>query len=278
MPTPKCESEASFKINVEMTSIVGIRCRDGVVIGADSSATFGSFGLRTMEQQTLKKIEIIGNSNRLIIAGTGSVGFHQRYVEAVREAHAKQLLKARTEVEVGKQLALAGVSDFASTTPANQNSAFGYSALVAFRVDQRPSLCELDGSQGFQPEIKKLDDFWFASAGSGQNLTDPFLALFRQVFWSGGSPDLKGGIFTAYWAIKHACDLNPGGINYPIRMAVLAKRDGALDAWMLSEDDLAETDDMVRSATEHFGKFKDIVLGNTTPATASMPPAPPSGA
>jgi 20S proteasome alpha/beta subunit len=41
-----------------VTAIVGIRCKDGVVIGADSSATFGDGGgNRFIEQSTRKKIE-----------------------------------------------------------------------------------------------------------------------------------------------------------------------------------------------------------------------------
>jgi 20S proteasome alpha/beta subunit len=57
-----------------MTSIVAIRCKDGVVMGADSSATFGDGGhVRTIEQLTDRKIEIVGNTTKLIIAGTGYI-------------------------------------------------------------------------------------------------------------------------------------------------------------------------------------------------------------
>jgi 20S proteasome alpha/beta subunit len=80
-----------------MTAIVGIRCKDGVVIGADSSATFTDGGqVRTIEQPTEKKIEIIGD--KVIVAGTGSVGHGQRFCAVVRKLH--------QVVQVGRSLSI----------------------------------------------------------------------------------------------------------------------------------------------------------------------------
>ena len=67
-----------------MTAIVGIRCKDGVVIGTDSSTTFGDARvLRTIEQPTGHKLEIIDDT--LIVTGTGYVGHQQRFCEVVRK-------------------------------------------------------------------------------------------------------------------------------------------------------------------------------------------------
>lgn len=63
-----------------MTAIVGIICKKGVVVGADSSATFNAGQINTMEQKT-KKIQII--DNKIIIAGTGSIGLGQRFFHEV---------------------------------------------------------------------------------------------------------------------------------------------------------------------------------------------------
>lgn len=57
-----------------MTILVGLLCKEGIVIGADSSATFGSAQFRTIEQPT-DKIEII--DNQIIVAGTGQIGLGQ---------------------------------------------------------------------------------------------------------------------------------------------------------------------------------------------------------
>ena len=51
-----------------MTAIIGIYCRDGVVIGADSSASFSHTpAFRTIEQQ-VRKLEVIGS--QIILART----------------------------------------------------------------------------------------------------------------------------------------------------------------------------------------------------------------
>jgi hypothetical protein len=261
-----------------MTSIVAIRCTDGVVIGADSSATFGDGAFsRTIEQNTDTKIQIVGNSTKFIIAGTGYVGHHQRYTEAVRQANAKKELVATSETEMAKHLSRVGVNDFSQSFIPDHLKHIPYSAFVAFKIGNMPCLIELSGPGGFQPEIKRVDDLWFTSSGSGQSITDPFLALFRSVFWSQSAPDVKGGIFTAYWALHHACEINPGGIKAPIRMAVLAPpaKGGQLEASMLSEDDLQETRDLVTAATQHFGQFRETLLGKAgVSEPPKLPPAP----
>jgi 20S proteasome alpha/beta subunit len=197
-----------------VTAIVGIRCKDGVVIGSDSSATFGDGGgNRIIEQSTIRKIEIVGES--VIVAGTGAVGHMQRFRAVIERLWSSKAFMGKTEIEVGKTLSSAGTSDFAQTSAMNN---LQFAAMVAYPAMDQPSLCELPGGPGiFQPEIKKVDDLWFASTGSGQPITDPFLALLRKVYWRDEAPALQGGIFTALWALQHACEVNPGGINEPVR-------------------------------------------------------------
>lgn len=63
-----------------MTILVGIKCKDGIIIGSDSSATFSAGQISTIEQTT-KKIEIL--HNKIIVAGTGQIGLGQRYCDLV---------------------------------------------------------------------------------------------------------------------------------------------------------------------------------------------------
>jgi hypothetical protein len=174
-----------------MTAIVGIRCKDGVVIGSDSSATFGdSGGHNTIEQSTAKKIEIIGEA--IIVAGTGAVGHMQRFVAVVQGLWDQKAFQNNSDIEIGKMLSSDGINDFNQTGAMNN---LQFAAMVAYPAKDQPSLCEFPGGRGiFQPVIKKADDLWFASTGSGQVLTDPFLALLRKVFWADGAPSLQGGI------------------------------------------------------------------------------------
>jgi hypothetical protein len=254
-----------------MTAIVGIRCKDGVVIGADSSATFGDgHALRTIEQQTGHKLEII--AEKLIVAGTGYVGHQQRFCEVARKLWTDKALKDVSAIQGAKVLASAGINDFAQTTPApHLATGVPYAALVAYPAGGQPCLCELPGRAGFQPEVKQPDDLWFASAGSGQPITDPFLAMLREVFWHDGPPNVQGGIFTAYWALKHACDLNPGGIKEPIDIAVLEFKKGQLEARKLAKEELDEHANVVGDAKLHLRSFRDVLEGKG----ASAPPRPP---
>jgi opacity protein-like surface antigen len=79
-----------------VTAFVG---KDGVVIGADGSATLGDGGmLRIIEQPSSKKIEIIGE--RMIIAGTGYVGPMQRFASVVKELWNGNAFKGKSDIEV----------------------------------------------------------------------------------------------------------------------------------------------------------------------------------
>lgn len=248
----------SKKTEGDLTSLVAIKCRDGVVIGSDSAATFGDgHMLRTIEQTTAKKIEIIGD--RVVVAGTGYVGHQQRFSAVVRRLWSDGAFQGKTDIEIGKMLSEQGLRDFASTHVQN----LSYSAFVAYPASNDLALCELPGAGAsvFQPELKLTNDLWFASAGSGQPITDPFLALLRKVFWNDGAPDVQGGVFAAMWALSHACEVNPGGINLPIAIAVLKIEKGKPRAYMLQESELQEQADMVGSATEHMRKFRDILEG-----------------
>lgn len=251
-----------------MTAIVGIRCSDGVVIGSDSSATFGDGGgNKTIEQSTLRKIEIIGES--VIVAGTGAVGHMQRFTAVAQNFWTQKDFMNKSDLEIGKMLSSGGIRDFDQTHTMNR---LEFSALVAYPANDQAALCEFPGMQGmFQPEIKKVDDLWFTSAGSGQSITDPFLALLRKVFWPHNAPTVQGGIFTALWALQHACEVNPGGINEPIKIATLTRHKGKLRAQMLADAELAEHLNMVAEATKHMATFRDILEGKGKPSDVPMP-------
>ncbi len=258
-----------------MTAIVGIRCKDGVVIGADSSATSAdASGLnRIIEQQTDKKIELIGSG--MIVAGTGAIGLGQRFVSVATRIAQTDGFKKGNALSIGRMLSKQAIEDFALTHALKLD----YGALVAYVAEGQAELCELPGGglhaevlkwmpMAFQPELKR--DLWWASTGSGQPLTDPFLALLRKVFWPTSPPPLAGGIFMAMWALMHACELNPGGINEPIHIATLSKRAGAFTTRFLDDGEKAEHRDMISNAIRHMASFKAVAEG----AVAAAPPAP----
>ena len=210
----------------------------------------------------------------MIVAGTGYVGHAQRFCAVVKGLWDKQELQGKTGVDIAKLVSGAGVNDFGQTIPGPFMKEIEYSALVAYVANDQPFLCELFGRLGFQPELKDPDDLWFTSTGAGQAITDPFLALLRQVYWSDGPPNVQGGIFTAYWALDHACVLNPGGINKPIRIAVLARRKGKFVARTLEAEELEEHSNMIGEATRHMARFKAVLEGEALDNKDETPPAP----
>lgn len=198
-----------------MTAVVGVLCRDGVVIGSDSSATFAATpNLRTIEQPT-DKLSIIGG--RTIVASSGEFGLNQRFERIVTGADEQDLWQSKHYIEVGKMLSATAIKDFSST--GINFGQIGYSALIAFYSDGKPQLCEFSLGT-FQPEFKD-ENIWYVSMGSGQLITDPFLALMRSIFWDDGVPTVQDAIFAVTWTLEHVISVNPGGINGPTRIAVL---------------------------------------------------------
>jgi hypothetical protein len=189
-----------------MTVLVGIKCKDGVVIGSDGAATFSNGQVSTIQQPT-KKIRII--RNKFILAGTGSIGLGQRFGEAVEQATLQNALANKSGIAAAVAIAGVAKGDFARTSV----RAGQYGALMAFPTNGGLHLVEFDSDQ-LQPELKD-ENIWFASMGSGQAIADPFLGLMRAAFWQNGLPSLQEGIFATVWTIQHCIDLNPGGVKEP---------------------------------------------------------------
>ena len=235
-----------------MTAVVGVLCSDGVVMGADSSATSASAsGLSTIEQPT-NKLSIIGD--RILTASSGSVGLKQRFERIVEDAREEEFWRTDHYIDVGRRLSATAINDFSSTGIGIGK--IGLSALVAFYSDSQPRLCEL-ASRDFQPEFKD-ENIWYVSIGSGQLITDPFLALMRNIFWDEGMPTVQDAILTVTWTLEHVVEVNPGGINKPIRIAILqedSQNSGNIAARLLDDADLQE-------AKEHIDLLKMEIKGH----------------
>jgi hypothetical protein len=231
-----------------MTAVVGVLCRDGLVIGTDSSVTFGSgMGDHTIEQLG-EKLKIY--SEAIIVAGTGQIGLGQRFGRVVEVAYeSKVFLGTHHHTAVGTELCKRTIADFGST-----NVKMGqYGALVGFALGDKPYLCEFPVSD-FQPEFK-TETIWYCSMGSGQPITDPFLAFIREVFWKAGLPTVQDATFAVTWTLDHAVQVNPGGINAPVRISVLEKQLGKFRARLLGEADLEEHRQNIEQAKERLRTF-----------------------
>jgi Proteasome subunit len=241
-----------------MTVLVGIRCKEGIVIGADSAATFSAGQLRTIEQP-VKKISII--EDRVIVAGTGEIGLNQRFCAVVRTAWGNKAFRG-SSIDVARSLCKLGLDDF-SFTSAKQGT---YGALVAFPVGNTLELCEFGGAN-FQPEMK-TDDLWYVSMGSGQSIADPCLGFIRQAFWNDGMPSCQDGVFAAVWTLSQAIKLNPGGINAPMHIAMLTHLKGQPSARFLDVDEIDQHVSNVDGAIEHLRQYRATLIA---PNAADIP-------
>lgn len=251
-----------------MTAIVGVLCRDGLVIGTDSSMTFvAGTGFRTIEQPT-EKLKICFGS--IIVAGTGQVGLGQRFNQVVEQAYTDRVFVGTNHfTSVGKELCKRARADFSST----QAPTAQYAALVGFALGGKPYLCEF-ALADFQPEFK-TETMWYCSMGSGQPITDPFLALMREVFWGSGLPSVQDATFAVAWALDHAVRVNPGGINGPVRIAVLEQGTGKSGARLLEDADLEEHFQNIEQAKERLRTFPASQSADA-PDTPDIPKPDPS--
>lgn len=228
-----------------MTVLVGIRCKEGIIIGADSAATFSHGQMRTIEQP-MKKISII--ADKIIVAGTGEGGMNQRFCQIVQSAWESKIFRGPS-IEVARQVCEKAVNNFASTKA--QQGAYG--ALVAFPIGSNLELCEF-ATNNFQPELK-TNDLWYVSMGSGQPIADPCLGFIRQAFWNDGVPSCEDGVFAVVWTLAQAIKLNPGGINAPMHVAILTLQKGEPHARLLDPDEIDQHVSNVDGAIEHLRQY-----------------------
>jgi 20S proteasome alpha/beta subunit len=237
-----------------MTAIVGVLCKDGVVIGSDSATTFAAGGQQRTIEQPSKKIKIINNS--AIISGTGSVGLGQRFC-TIADDYFKTNPKKRP-IDITVDISRLVLQNFQHTGLTQ----YGYGALLAFHHSNDFHLCEFEYSN-MQPEFK-TKDLWYVSMGSGQTIADPFLGFVRKVFWDNQQPSLKDGIFGTIWALQHTIDMNTGGVNGPIQLSTITKNGDKIETKILDETEIVEHVEYVREFENHLKGFKGQLTSNPT--------------
>jgi hypothetical protein len=72
------------------------------------------------------------------------------------------------------------------------------------------------------------------------------------------------------WALDHAVKVNPGGINDPVRIAVLERDKGKFQARLLEDEDLAEHRQNIEQAKDLLRKFPSM----QKPDAAGIPDIP----
>ncbi len=239
-----------------MTSIVGVLCSNGVVIGADSAATLGTGHIQTIEQP-FEKIEIV--NNKVIFVGTGEVGLGQRFSNVVNQLWNQGLFNSGNPWEIAQAISGKSLEGYLSTgMRIFPNVSFPYTVLLAFPVGDEAHLFDISGPS-FQPEKKEKKDrkLWFTSYGVAEQITDSFLAFLKDVFWQKSIPSVYEGIFATCWTLDNVVAVNAGGVNGPINISVLEKNGGAFNARVLSDRDLQETRQYISEAKKVLVDFRN---------------------
>jgi len=249
-----------------VTVLVGVKCIDGVVIGADSMATSAMGPHPLVQLLSDDKIQQIGD--RVILATTGSVGLGQR-LKAIIEKHWES--KGFTGPCLQCMATISGNTVRAfheSGVPRNQQNGLGFGALLAAVVEDKPYLCEF-GTLDFQPEIKQ-GRLFSVSMGSGQLLADPFLAFVSRVLWNNTLPNVDLAKIGVYWVLNHTIQYAPGGVGHPIKLGVVKKQSGK---WTASvAEDTQEQDQFI---AELESRIKCSPKDSIESAPASALPQPP---
>lgn len=244
-----------------MTVLVGISCEDGVVIGSDSSATYGQLGgrVRTIEHEAFK-IEII--NGEMITAATGAVGLAQRANHVITRAHTKKQFQMKYSEELGVKIHNIVVEEFnktASPRQVNTTDGWGLGMLVGISVAGQPTLIEFD-TQQFHPEIKGLPDpdrgdriGRFVSMGTGQIMADPFLADAYDMLFEETPPTVQRAKLAIVWTLQRVIKYNTGSIGGPLRLAVL-QSDGK-GGWKADHEDPGEILQHVELLRRHIAEF-----------------------
>jgi len=253
-----------------VTILVGVYCQDGVIIGADGSATFAAGQMRTIEQPT-QKIEIIDGT--CILAGSGEIGLGQRMAPIVANNMRQGAFRKRTPTDMMTELSNLVLQDFGRSFIKHEQVPFG--ALLAFFTGGQHHLCEFQ-LHNMRPELK-TDKLWYVSMGSGQLIVDPFLALIREIYWEEGLPKKQDATFLVMWALEHVINCNAGGINEPIQIAELSTDDkGQPRARLLNHDELQEHRQNVADAINHMRSYRAKLKGEPAATVAEVPkPAAP---
>ncbi|MEI8061337.1 MAG: hypothetical protein WCG99_03540 [Candidatus Berkelbacteria bacterium] len=259
-----------------MTLIIGIKCKDGVVLASDGAATLGSLGNSTAKQPT-KKLSVI--DDKVIVGVSGPVGLGQRIIgeidilwkdnafsgNAPFQAMTKISEKIREHIRPELEMAASARNTVGQVALSSALS----TTLVAMPVSRKPSLFQFD-HQGSPEEAP--DELPFASIGSGQAIADPFLGFIRRVFWNNETPTINEGLFASIWTLRHAIEINPGGVAEPIQVVILTQSGSNWIAKELCDSELQEHDDAVIAAEKRLSNLQEEVQSDEQAVAIPNPP------
>ncbi len=259
-----------------MTLVIGVKCKRGVVMVADSAATFGSMGTRTIAQPTAEKIRVV--DARALVAVSGPVGLGQRLSQSLADSIKSPKFLKRSSSAVMTDLS----NEFRKHTipeikvaietrglvgPDIAGAPALSTTLVALAINGEPCLFEFDHQSAPEEMVESLP---FSCIGSGKQLADPYMAFFKNLFWPNDElPSMAQGEFTALWAMRQAIDFAPGGIADPVHLFRLDGNGTKFTAHKMPDEHLQEH-------MESIGALSEVMKNWNRGESAGLRPEVPS--
>lgn len=257
-----------------MTLIIGLKCSDGIVLGADGIVTSSSI------RQAVSKLDIIAGC--CVVGVSGPVGLRQRLVACIDElwaagtfsklTTANAMLAMRTKFleHLGPEmqavaLARGALGDGVATNVLSQT-------LVALPFGGSTLLCTFDPLGSPQEVTNALP---IATIGSGTQMADPFMAFQRRLFWPNQLPSIADGTFAVYWALDHTIRNHPGGVGGDKQIVVLRREKQGWRASDLSDSELEEHGLMLEHAENYIAEFPSVWRNRGAGTDAPSPPPVP---
>jgi proteasome beta subunit len=263
-----------------VTLLVGILCKDGIVIAADRQVTHGDMGLpQTVGQPGTKISEIPGN---ILLASSGFVGLAQRlkgivesdsgyigshtYEESAKRIHQQFAPILQPVFEMAKRASPVMGSN------ANLEAVCGH--LLAAKFADGLKLVEITPTLNFE---YRTVDVPFVCCGTGKQNADPFLRFLWSVYWPDRPPTVEEGILAAYWTVTAvAVDLKSPGVGMGEDVFVLQeeKHGGKTKhvARRVEKEKLLPHDELIAEAKKRMRSVTDDMLGRGQAVEAAAPP------
>lgn len=235
-----------------MTLIIGVRCNEGIVIGADSMVKVGSDFSNI--QMTSDKIRLFGKDG--VAAFAGDVGLGQIILDRLVEQDLSfSTVTSRNEIKDNFTQAI-GTS---SMPYYNMSGNLGGhleipDVLVATAAMELPVLVLYSRAI---PVAEAREGLYFLTAGSGAHLANSFLKFLEKIFWRGDSPTTIGeGIFSTLWTLNHVIEANAAmSVGGPPSIAVLEYTEQEWNARLLHSEEIEVHQELIDEVEESLGRF-----------------------
>ena len=247
-----------------MTVVVAFHCSNGVVLAADSMITPSMGGLNVGHHHG-KKVEVIAGPQ--LFAFAGDQGQAARF-RIMAELNHTLPFTVPHPIDFGIQLSAGIIGQLGATGVSTPN----VNTVLAFAHGGTCQCCVFEGL--LQPRL--LDSaHYYVALGSGKLSADPFLRFMVDTFCPAGQPSMREAVFLATWVIQHVIDTNSGGVAGPIRIATFEITQAGAEARELPEQEIAEHQQAIESATESLRNWRDALQSGSTAGSAPALPAPP---